>query len=183
MQNILFVILILTFGCTTNTKQNDKINSIDKQSEKKQYFDYDKLIHYQTNFNEDKIGELFDNQSKSAMDSIKLGVIIDDIPSSLQDTTFISKLELIGYRKKQVDKAKFGNVNELFREKQHNQIMATSCINIYRDILIFKRKRMTIGVSKICFDCMANHIVGTTLNTDGFGQSSDYNKLHAILYK
>jgi hypothetical protein len=171
MRNILFLLFIIISGCQLNNKQ--EVNN--------GYFDYDEVIHYRSNFNENLLSELFDNKSKSKTDSIKLGVIVDDIPYSINDTNFIFKLVSIGYKKRVIAKDKFSRLSEIFKEKKHEEVLSSSCINIYRDILVFKKNKKTVGIVKICFECMANHIVGTNKNTEGFGQSGDYNILSEIL--
>mgnify|MGYP001994192344 CR=1 FL=1 len=40
-----------------------------------------------------------------------------------------------------------------FSEKEHDNIYASPCIAIYRDIVIFKKSGSIIGVAKICFGC------------------------------
>ncbi len=170
MKIISSLALILVLGCN--------MNSIPKT-----YFDYDEVIHYKTNFKDEKIDELFDNKSKSAIDSFKLGVIIDEIPESAADTVFIAKLKSIGFSKAQINKNEFEALNTIFREGKSKEIFTTSCIYIYRDILVFKKNSKTIGVAKICFDCMAAHIVGTLANTEDFGQDGNYSRLAKILNK
>lgn len=167
--SILLVIVIS--GCRLNNKH--EVN--------KGYFDYDEVIHYRSNFEENLLGELFDNKSKSITDSIKLGVIVDDIPHSINDTSFIFKLESIGYEKRMIAKDKFSRLSEIFKEKQHPKISNSKCVNIYRDILVFKNKNKTVGIVKVCFDCLDKQIVGTDKNTESFGQSGDYNILRSIL--
>ena len=66
-------------------------------------------------------------------------------------------------------------------EKSTLENIATACIHVYRDILIFKKEGKVIGTAKICFDCMSKQIKGTTANTENFGQDGDYEKLEKIL--
>jgi hypothetical protein len=144
------------------------------------YFDFDELIHYQTEIEEDRIGELYDNR-KTEIDKLKFGVTLDDIPNSIKDIDFIDKLESIGYKKREINETKFNEINQIFTEKKHAEAMYAACVYIYRDILIFKKKNKIIGMAKICFGCGANRIFGTKSNTEEFGQSGDYDKLEKIL--
>ena len=165
-----------------NSKSELLNNSTDIKIGEK-FFDYDEIEYYSTNIDEEKIGKLLDNQTKSEIDSIKMGVILDDIPNSISDLSFIENLERIGYKKSKVDKSKFNDIDKIFVEKSVKEITATLCIYVYRDILIFKKEGKVVGTAKICFDCLAHQIKGTKVNTDNFGQDGDYGKLATILRK
>ena len=80
-----------------------------------------------------------------------------------------------------IDKSKFESIDKIFIEKSTLENIATACIHVYRDILIFKKEGKVIGTAKICFDCMSKQIKGTTANTENFGQDGDYEKLEKIL--
>ena len=149
----------------------------------KKFFDYDEIVYYFNNYDESKIQELSDNQSKSDIDSIKMGVILGNIPKNISDLSFIDKLEKIGFVKNSVDKSKFADIDKIFIEKSVNENVATACIYIYRDILVFKREGKIVGTAKMCFGCMANQINGTTANTENFGQDGDYDRIEKILRK
>lgn len=175
---------ILTF-LSCNTTENKK-EAMDKSETKKQvmgknFFDYDAIDYHQTDLDELYIGELYDNKSRSEIDSLKIGIILGSIPESIKDLTFIEKLEEVGYKKAIVDKSKFESIDEIFIEKTTTENIATACIYIYRDILIFKKEGKVVGTAKICFNCFANQIKGTTANTENFGQDGDYGKLTKIL--
>lgn len=165
--------VILVLGCSER-KPNQ---------EGKKFFDYDEIEYYFCNYDEAKIDEFYDNQSRSAFDSIKMGVILSDMPQTINDLTFISKLKKIGYSYSKVDSTKFREIDQIFQEKETKNNVATSCIYIYRDILVFKKKHSVVGIAKICFGCLAHHIVGTNASTTNFGQDGDYYKLQKILYR
>ena len=189
MKNIIFLLAILLFSC--NFKKETKAENIETQNVEsvikepkitgEKYFEYDEIEYYQNEIEEDQIEELYDNQKKSVKDSLKMGVILGEIPKSITDTNFIDNLKSFGYTKSKIEPKKFDKIDEIFTEKKHSESYATACINIYRDILIFKRKSKIIGIAKICFGCDANVIVGTKSNTEEFGMSGDYQKLRKIL--
>ena len=156
-------------------------NQTSNLTQGKQFFDYDEIDYYFNDYDEDKIGLLYDNQSKSELDSLRMGVVLGSIPKDISDLSFIDKLDKIGYKKETVNKSKFSGIDKLFVEKTVEEIVATSCIYIYRDILIFKKNKKIIGTAKICFGCMAHEITGTNANTDNFGQNGDYEKLCDLL--
>ncbi|MBC5864659.1 hypothetical protein L1S34_07270 [Flavobacterium sp. K77] len=189
MKNIIFLLAILLFSC--NFKKETKAENIEMQNVEsvikepkitgEKYFEYDEIEYYQNEIEEDQIEELYDNQKKSVKDSLKMGVILGEIPKSITDTNFIDNLKSFGYTKSKIEPKKFDKIDEIFTEKKHSESYATACIYIYRDILIFKRKSKIIGIAKICFGCDANVIVGTKSNTEEFGMSGDYQKLRKIL--
>ena len=188
MKKVIFIlILILNISCKEKKAElkEDNFRLID-QSYKitgDKYFDYDEIIHYQNNFDEEKIGELYDNKEKTEIDKLKFGVLLENIPNSIKETEFINELENIGYKKKSIRKSDFDHINNIFTEKKHAEPMYAACVYVYRDILIFKKKSKIIGIAKICFGCGANRIFGTKSNTEEFGQGGDYGKLEIILNK
>ena len=189
MKNIIFLLAILLFSC--NFKKETKAENVEMQNVEsvikepkitgEKYFEYDEIEYYQNEIEEDQIEELYDNQKKSVKDSLKMGVILGEIPKSITDTNVIDNLKSFGYTKSKIEPKKFDKIDEIFTEKKHSESYATACIYIYRDILIFKRKSKIIGIAKICFGCDANVIVGTKSNTEEFGMSGDYQKLRKIL--
>ena len=189
MKNIIFLITILIFSCNSKTEQKaeniEKLNNESVIKEPKitgeKYFEYDEIEYYQSEIEEDQIDELYDNQEKSKKDSLKMGIILGEIPKSINDTKFIDNLKSFGYIKSKIEENKFNKIDEVFTEKKHSEAYQTACIYIYRDILIFKKKSKIIGIAKICFGCDASVIVGTKSNTEEFGMSGDYEKLREIL--
>jgi hypothetical protein len=184
MRNIIFLIPILLFSCNQKNNENvvkeEPIYQPPKITGTK-YFEYDELIHYYCEIGQDQLKELDLKPKKSHLDSLKKDVITNYIPKSINDTTFINELQKIGYSKTEIRKDKFDEINKIFIEKKHEEIIGYACDYIFRDILIFKRKSKTIGIAKICFGCNANQIVGTKANTEEFGMDGDYEKLREIL--
>lgn len=147
------------------------------------FFDFDELIHYRIEIDENVLIEKEDNESISPEEQLQIDLIIMDKPNSIDDTSFVAKLENIGFEKTQVDKSQFEKINEIFREKEVDEAIAYSCIAVYRDILIFKKNSKINGIAKICFSCDQNRMYGTTANTINFGQEGDYTKVNKILNK
>jgi hypothetical protein len=65
--------------------------------------------------------------------------------------------------------------------KPRSGMIASACIYVYNDILIFKKEGEVIGTAKICFGCGAHQIRGTQVGTLAFGQDGDYKTLEKIL--
>jgi hypothetical protein len=184
-QNLVLTILCVTFfACnTTNEKKGEAIDNSKKTKQviEKKFFDFDAIDYHMSDFDESKIGDLYDKQSKSEINSFKIGIILGDLPKNISDLSFIDKLQKIGYKKSLVDKSKFNEINKIFVEKTVKENFVTACIYIYRDILIFKKNDKVVGTAKICFGCMANQITGTNANTENFGMDGDYEKLADLL--
>lgn len=148
----------------------------------KLFFDYDTIHHYSIIMDDSQVNELYDRKSDSTLDSLRYRIILDETPTTITDTAFLVNLEIIGYKKTIIDTAIHNEINSIFMEKKTEEILATSCIYIYRDILIFRNMGKISGMAKICFECMAHHIVGTEANTAYFGQNGGYARLQKILY-
>lgn len=171
--SILIILFSTLLSCNNTNEDNQVIG--------KKFFVYDAIDYYKTDFDESEIGELYDNKSKSEIDSFKMEIILGNIPNSITDLTFIQKLEEVGYKKTTVDTSKFEGFDKIFIEKRTVENIYAACIHVYRDILIFKKEGQVVGTAKICFDCLANQITGTTANTKNFGQDGDYGKLARLL--
>ncbi|WP_276135142.1 hypothetical protein [Polluticoccus soli] len=169
MKFIPFVVLLafvfVVLSCNNRSVQSSK------------YFDYDGIDYYFNDFDEDEI-ELLDNP-KTELDTIKNRVILGDIPLSMNDLSFVNKLEKIGYRRTEIDESKFPEIDKIFGRGE--QDATTSCIYVYRDILVFKKKDKVVGVVKICFDCFENQIVGGLQDSAYFNRDVDYNRLKNLL--
>jgi len=146
----------------------------------KPFFDFNELIHYRIEIDENKLLER-EEGDLTIIERLQNDLIIMDKPEVVSDTSFISQLEKIGFKKNIVTKTKFARINNIFSVKQPKESIAYSCIAVFRDILVFKKNNKVIGIAKICFSCDQNRIVGTKMETVNFGQDGDYSKLHKIL--
>jgi len=146
----------------------------------KPFFDFDELNHYRIEIDENV---LLDREGSNLTKDEKLqnDLIIMDKPEKISDTSFISKLEKIGFKKSSISNSKFDRINNIFSVKQPKESIAYSCIAVFRDILVFKKNNKIIGIAKICFSCDQNRIIGTEKETINFGQDGDYSELYKIL--
>lgn len=145
------------------------------------YFNFDQVDHYSIEIDESTLFDLEEKTNLSRNEQLKVDLIVNYKPESIEDTLFVPKLEQFGFTKQKVPDEKFAALKELFREKSHKEVYHLLCIHVYRDVLIFKRNDSIIGMAKICFECLDSQIVGTTANTSEFGQSGDYGKLRKLL--
>ena len=171
MKLYFYIWTILTLGC----------NSANVSP--KAYFDFDEIEYYNSPILATEFIEILNNGKKSETDSIKAGVLLFNIPKSISDTLFISKLAEINFNKKYLDRAKFAEINQIFTEKSVKDKLSTSCDPMYSNILLFRKNHVLVGIAKVCFGCMRNEIVGTNTNTDNFGQDGDYDRLRTLLFK
>lgn len=89
-----FSLLFFWFNLETESNKemtNKENNSI--QNKGKQFFNYDEIDYYSISLDEKKINELYENQSKSVLDSLKMGVILGEIPTTISDLAFIDQLD------------------------------------------------------------------------------------------
>ena len=179
---ILTVLSLMTiFGCNNNPDKKKSV-STEPHEDCKPYFQYDKVEHYFLDIDEEKIWVIEEKESKTDKEIKQLELLIQYTPDKLSDTIFIKDLEKIDFVKTEIQADKFEQLDKIFCERKHKNLITMPCIAYYRDILVFKKENKIIGIAKICFDCDQSVITGTTLNTSEFGQSGDYGKLYKILH-
>lgn len=176
---VLFLILLIT-SCNSE----DQIENGSKNSEdyKEYYFDFDKIEHFHVHtHNSIRLSGAKDTLTE---DDYKLlsGLVDFNIPSSLSDTFFLSKIEEIGFTKREISETKNDSINELFRRKAFDMNYSFSpCMPIFRDILIFRKQHELVGIAKICFQCKYITVHGTEVDTKFFGSFDGYEKLFKLL--
>ncbi len=149
----------------------------------KPYFQFDHVEHYYLNIDEDAIWKKYDKKKKTKREKKQLDLLLQQMPEKLSDSGILNNIEYTGFEKKVISKSKFGRLNQIFCERKHEDPTLTTCIAIYRDILVFRNDRKVVGVAKICFECGRDVIAGSIQNTEEFGQSGDYEKLFNLLHK
>lgn len=164
---LLFAIIITLSGCSGTGRK---------------FFEYDAITHYHTDIDDNGVYDLMaERESPKDPVSPKARVILYDYPKKTTDSLWVAQLPELGFTQKEVPAQKFKAIDSIFVEKKVQDAMFTSCIYIYRDVLIFKKKGKITGVAKVCFQCGGYYIIGTTANTENFGQEGGYWKLKALL--
>ena len=148
----------------------------------KPYFQFDQVEHYNMQIDEQRVMALEQKKRKTKKEEWVLQVVAGNTQDQLADTAILKKMQQLGFKKKVIAKSKLQDIAKIFCEKQHDEMIAFTCMPIYRDVLVFTRSGRTVGTARICFACDQHHITGTTANTTGFGQSGDYERLSKILY-
>lgn len=179
MKDLLTAIAIafLTISCNTRPE-------VEKPAEKPKtigghFFDFDEVFYYSGS--NEITDAIFDKAPTSLKDSISMDILIRDIPVSLKDVTAIAYLDSIGYEKIPVESAKLEALKEIFRDNGLVPMEDTSCLPMYRDIYVFKKQGTIIGIAKICHECEQSHIIGTKINTEGFGSAGEYDQLSKLI--
>ncbi len=171
--------LLLLVGCKPN---GDKSQAIRNSSECVPYFQYDNIEHFSMQIEADSIWNIFDKQNQTEKEKTLIEIVTAETIDEIADTLKLSDLISLGYKKKDLPNDKFNAVNDLFCERNYDEISVNMCIPVYRDILLFKREKQTIGYARICFECEMSSIVGSTRDTKTFGQAGEFQKLNRLLH-
>jgi hypothetical protein len=169
------IIFLTTIACNQKTDGKTETNDC------KPYFTFDSVEYYSIVIREDSVFNLEEKEPSTVDEERLIELLIRDTPDKLSDTTKFSNIEILGFKKKEIQKEKFDQLDKIFCERKHEEALYTTCIAVYRDILVFKRDKKTIGFARLCFDCGDSIIAGTDLNTLEFGQSGDFQKLGKVL--
>lgn len=156
------------------------VNENLKSNSGKPFFDFDAVDYYNYNIDENTAMNLLDYR-KTALDSIKYNLILDETSEDISNEYFIVNLTKAGFKKKEIESEDFQKLSNLFSEHPVREGLDFACIPIFRDILVFKKNEKVVGVAKICFGCNDYKIIGTDANTSNFGQGKDYEILSLIL--
>ena len=139
------------------------------------YFQYDQVEHYYIGIAKGvPLPKLSNEENK------RLALLTRE--SDPFDTTIFSHLPVLGFIRTDLPAGLFSQLNEIFCYRKHKSILISRCMPVFRDILLFKKDNRIVGTARICFDCGQHVITGTTINTEGFGQSGDYGKLYNLLH-
>ncbi|MEO6252993.1 MAG: hypothetical protein ABIO79_06800 [Ferruginibacter sp.] len=163
--------LLIILGCN-----NYKQRSCDP------YFSFDEIEHYYINIEESAVWDILGKEKIAENEKIQFDLLVGSTLQKLSDTTLLENIEKLDFKKTELPVTKFSQVNEIFCEKKHKEVLSTTCEAVYRDILVFKKENKIIGTAKICFGCIKSIIAGTRANTDEFGQSGDYDELFKLLH-
>jgi hypothetical protein len=178
-----FICLLTLLAC--NNQANTKKSVQPKTAQNvtcKPYYQFDNIDHYFLNIDEDTLWKIEEKKTKTTKEKRQLELLIKYTLNKLSDTFILKNFEKLDFVKKEIHVDKFNQINEIFCQRKHKEVYVTSCIAIYRDILVFKKENKIIGTAKLCFSCDQSILTGTTLNTEEFGQSGDYKKLFQLLH-
>lgn len=191
-------LLILIAGCKKPVKENTepvKENTSEIVSQKVErvknpipFFDFDAITYYHIDITAGQIADILDKEDMQAEDmqteddKILLN-LLGEKPKKIDDTISLHQVEQYYPVKIDIKGDKINLFKDIFTEKYKEPDWGTACAANYRDILIFKKNGKVTGIANICFGCFLFNITGTNVNTKGFGQDGDMQKLHDLLKK
>lgn len=181
-QYLLIVLIIFShLGCNLEHERSNVSN--DTFSKQKKHFEYDAIEHYSQDIDDLAIDQLYSNQEKTGIDSIKFGIILGNLPERISDFNLEPILAEAGYKKVILQESTFGLIDKIFTEQMAAEDFETACVPIYRDILIFKLKGKVVGLVKICFECLSSQIVGPVTEPTNNMHLSSFIKLKRLLHQ
>lgn len=170
----------LLLSCNHTSKKNIENQKI-VEKESRRFFDSDKIEHYHLNFSEDDFFKLRRTKRRSKKEEELFKILVFSFPDSIPKADFEKILLKHNYEKSNLSLQQQKKIENVFSEKDSLKSDACSCIAEYRDIFIFKKNTKTVGIAKICFKNARFQIVGSKLDTNGFGLWSELDKLQNIV--
>lgn len=149
----------------------------------KPYFIFDHVEHYYNDISEDALLEMLNRDHQSNQEERTLKMLTHDELQEIKDTSLLNDIEELGFVRQNISALKIQKLIEIFCERNQQDGLFTSCLPVYRDIIVFKEKGKTIGVAKICFSCNQSVIIGSSRNTYSFGQNGEYTLLYELLHQ
>jgi len=189
--NCIFLIVIFCLFSCNFSKKETKANSeevenfINKNIDPdpgKPFFQFDAIDYYNLKIDEHTASNLL-NTRRTALDSIKYNLILDETSENISDDHFLNNLDKVGYKKSEIDPSDFQNLTNLFSERSERDRLNFDCFPTFRNILVFKKDDKVIGVAKLDVNCNKYKIIGTTAHIETFGQGKDYEILSLIFNK
>lgn len=167
MKIVLFVIVfpILAFSIASDPNGSE---SLLKNN-------YDQVLHFSYSIESEEVD--FDNLGNSKW-------LTTALPDKL-NRKLAEELFDLGYKRKEISKKRFVELNQVFSCKPVDVIVSSECLPIYRDILIFrdKRSKEVKYIVQVCFECSQANFVGVSENTGCFGQNGEFAELKKIIRK
>lgn len=180
MKKYTFIIIaILTLSCNNSKKLNIE-NEKAVKKELRPFFDSDEIDHYYLGQRSDFEHSSRDNQKQIEKKKEFSTFFYGYYPNNVEKD-FENLLLKYDYKKSNLFSRQQKEIQNVFSEKDSIQTDGFACIPEYRDIFIFKKNDETIGIAKICFKCARFQIVGSKLNTEGFGLWTELDKLKKIV--
>ena len=182
MKKYIFIITaIIISSCKNSNKVEVAAKNVVKK-ELKPFFDSDKIDHYYLDFSKREFEHSSnDNTAQTEKKEEFSGIFYEHYPDSIPKKDFEKLLLKYEYKKSNLSIKQEKKIENVFNEKDSLQTTFAACIAEYRDIFIFKKKEKTVGIAKICFKCGRYQIIGSKLDTNGFGLWSELDKLKKIV--
>lgn len=162
LTSLIFTFVSLSLSCNTTTKTD---------------YGYTEVLHFQF---ENASGVYYEEADPNANHNEKW--LYRELPNEL-NPDLASELFHLGYKRYEVRKRDFAELNAIFTCKPIENYSVTSCIPTYRDVLIFRKRKEVVKIVQLCFDCNQSHFIGPWANVKAFGQRGEFKKMKALLEK
>ena len=159
------------------------VNCKNKNSEKKlELFNFDKVEHYYTD-NKSSIYLSINKKHFENLDETEkkyLKILDNGLPAKNCDTTFISELQNLNFKKVTAEKLNLNKYRDIFSSEFCNEMQDNGCIPIYRDIYVFRNKNKIVGIAKICFKCQIVDFTSEKYSWLRYGECESLNTLEKL---
>ena len=180
MKKYIFLLAIIVISSCNNSKNEELKNTVTKK-ELRPFFDCDEIDHYYLDFSpRDFTNHIHiekPNDDQKEFSSLFTGHFPDSIPKE----NFEKILLRHKYKKSDLSIKQEKKIENIFSEKDSLKNDACACIAEYKDIFIFKKNTKTVGIAKICFKNARFQIIGSKIDTEGFGLTDELDKLEKIV--
>ncbi len=169
-------LIIISIIAITNNYWSKSDEYLFTNNECKPYFDFDEVIHYQSNIHDyEVIG-----RKNNDLNYLLFGCGFE----SLQDSIYLEKGDSL-FQKKFISKENHAIIDKIFCKQVINQdeLYFSECIAIYRDIFVFRKEKKITGIAQICFDCNQFTSIGAKQDTKNFGVNYEFSNLAKLIKK
>lgn len=181
MKKYIFILIVIVFwSCNDSKKANIESQEVVKK-ELRPFFDSDKVEHYYLNFSEEDFTKLISRNPITKKEKEFSNLYMGYYPDSIPKENFEKILLNHNYKRFNLSAKQQKEIENVFSEKDSLQMSAYACVAEYRDVFIFKKKEETVGIAKICFKCGRFQIIGSKLDTSGFGLWTELDRLKNIV--
>ena len=181
MKKILFLITVIVFLSCNNSKKADNNNEKVVKKELRPFFDADEIDHYYLNFSEEDLAEILMKEKNTPKELEFIDLFVHHFPETIPKENFEKILSNYNYKKSNLSQKQQKEIENVFSEKDSLQDTFAACAAEYRDIFVFKEKKETVGIVKMCFKCGRVQFVGNKIDTEGFGLGTELDKLRKIV--
>ncbi|KAF2516125.1 hypothetical protein [Flavobacterium foetidum] len=182
MKKIIFLItVIVVLSCNNSKKSHADNKAVAVKKELRPFFDSDEIDHYYLNFLEEDFTEIMMKEKNTPEELEFIDLFVHTFPDIIPKENFERILLNYNYKKSNLSLKQQKEIENVFSEKDSLQDTFAGCAAEYRDIFIFKKKKETVGIVKMCFKCGRVQFIGNKIDTEGFGLWIELDKLQKIV--
>ena len=181
MKKYIFIITAIIISSCNNSKKENTNNEKVVKKELRPFFDSDEINHYYLNFSEEDFMKIMMKEKNTPKELEFIDLFVHHFPEIIPKENFEKILLNYNYKKSNLSLKQQKEIENVFSKKDSLQDAFAACAAEYRDIFIFKKKKETIGIVKMCFKCGRVQFVGNKIDTEGFGLWTELDKLRKIV--